>query len=80
MDLAKHERAVAAEVYRPRIEASKRDQALIASVFRAHPVQCIDQHLALGGCCPYWQSQRREIENWLHEIARQRQLLEEGNK
>ncbi len=73
MDLAKHERALAAQIHEPEYRASSRDQLLIAEVLRQHPVECIDQHLALGAACPYWPSQRRERESWLREIARQRE-------
>lgn len=72
MDLSHAERGTAARNTYQSTEATARDKALIANVLRAHPVECIDQHLALGAVCPYWQSQRREIEAWIREIRRQR--------
>jgi hypothetical protein len=69
MDLAKQERAEAAQIYN-RLQLSDRDKGLIANVLR----NCdpgINQSLALGQNCPYT-GNRAMCALWTAEIRRQR--------
>lgn len=69
-DLAKHERAEAAQVYAPRSEQVRAQSIrLIENVIKAHVGKPeIEVLLALGGVCPFGSQWDRAV--WVEEVRR----------